>query len=685
MPKEGRDNMTSYANGTSMPAASHLVSSARTAADAASRWLLDQQHADGHWVAELEGDSILQSEWILLDAFLGRHDRPLCHRLAERLLQQQGASGGWSQYPGGEIDVSASVKAYFALKLTGHDPVSESLARARAAILVAGGADQINSFTRFYLAMLGQISYDDCPAVPPEFALLPRWFPINLYRVSAWSRTIIVPLSIVSASRPVREVPTEHGIRELFIKRPIDWPEIRCPGQAGVESLFSWERFFRWTDRTYKRLARWRMLPLRKRAVRKAEAWMLERFVDSEGLGAIFPPMVWSRIALECLGYADDSAEVRYCDETLDGLILEDERSTRIQPCKSPVWDSSITMRALADAGYKTDDERVERGAQWLLAQEIRRPGDWADTVRAEPAGWCFEYANAFYPDLDDTAMVLMALASHLGAAQPSVEESTLIVDSVAADLGAARRKSALIADFAGAAKRGVAWMLAMQNRDGGWGAFDKDNDAEFLCRVPFADHNAMIDPSTPDLAARVLESLGNLGHRPGEDAIDRAVAYLRRTQQADGSWFGRWGVNYIYGTWQVLTGLAAVGIRNDDPVMVAGAQWLLAHQQSCGGWGESPDSYRDVYLRGQGSPTASQTAWAVLGLIAAGRANHSSVARGIRWLIDTQNGDGSWDEPEFTGTGFPLVFYLRYHGYRNYFPLMAIGRWAKHREGTRS
>ncbi|MCG8586040.1 MAG: terpene cyclase/mutase family protein [Pirellulales bacterium] len=681
---DGPENMAARMPSAVDGAVASLLDDATAAAERTAERFFSRQHADGHWVAELEGDSILQSEWILLDAFLGRHDRSLCHKLATRLLEQQASHGGWAQYPGGEIDVSASVKAYFALKLLGHAPSSESMSRARAAILAAGGADRVNSFTRFYLAMLGQVSYDHCPDVPPEFVLLPRWFPINLYRVSAWSRTIIVPLSIVSAKRPVRHVAAEHGIRELFLKPPDEWPKLRCPGQADEET--GWERFFRRVDSTYKWFARHGMLPLKRRAIRAAEKWMTERFVDSEGLGAIFPPMVWSRIALECLCYSDQSPEVRYCDEALDGLILEDEDTARIQPCKSPVWDTTIALRALGDAGKSVDDPRVERASRWLVEREVTRSGDWAKTVRAPAGGWCFEYDNAFYPDLDDTAMAVMALSEHLqaeSAGDGALPEATnLVVQTAAENLESAYRKTDLIAKVTSATQRGVAWMLAMQNRDGGWGAFDKNNDAEFLCHVPFADHNAMIDPSTPDLTARVLEALGVQGHRRGQPIVAKAIEYLRDTQEADGSWYGRWGVNYIYGTWQVLVGLNAVGLRHDDEMMIAGSDWLLVHQQPCGAWGESPDSYRDPHRRGQGTPTASQTAWAVMGLIAAGRASDPATERGVRWLVDTQNGDGTWDEEEFTGTGFPLVFYLRYHDYRNYFPLMAISRWARAIQG---
>ncbi|HUY32959.1 MAG TPA: squalene--hopene cyclase [Pirellulales bacterium] len=619
------------------------------------QWLLDEQQPEGYWVGELEGDTILESEYILLLAYLGRLDSREAQQAARYIIGRQLPEGGWSIYPGGAVEISASVKAYFALKLTGHDSGAETMRRARAAILAGGGADAVNSFTRFYLALLGQISYDQCPAVPPELVLLPNWFPVNLYSVSAWSRTMLVPLSIMSACQPVTEIEPGQGIRELFLKDPADWPEPRCPGLQGGRGMLSWERFFRTVDKVWKWCQRRRVLPARRRGLRAAERWMLERFEGSDGLGAIFPPMVWSVIALRALGYDDDAPAPRYCHRQIEGLFIVQDDTLRVQPCKSPVWDTAITLRALAAAGVGGEHPTAERATEWLLDMQIHRRGDWARTVAAEPGGWCFEYANEFYPDLDDTAMVVMALAGQFDA---TPDEAVL------------ERASRAIA-------KAERWMLAMQNRDGGWGAFDRDNDREFLCRVPFADHNAMIDPSTPDLTARVLEALGQLGRRVGNPRVDRAVAYLRRTQEADGSWFGRWGVNYIYGTWQVLTGLAAVGLPASDPLMVSGGQWLLMHQQPSGAWGESPDSYADPRLRGQGPPTASQTAWAVLGLLAAGLGDHEAAARGIRYLLARQRDDGTWDEPEFTGTGFPRVFYLRYHLYRIYFPLLALARWA--------
>jgi squalene-hopene/tetraprenyl-beta-curcumene cyclase len=393
---------------------------------------------------------------------------------------------------------------------------------------------------------------------------------------------------------------------------------------------------------------------------------MLERFADSDGLGAIFPPIIWSVIALRCLGYAEDSDEVQECLSQLEALIIEEDDTVRLQPCKSPVWDTAITLRALSAVDDVAEDSLV-RCIDWLLAKEVRVPGDWTATVNAEPAGWFFEHRNAFYPDIDDTIMVMMALREvncrGEANASPLVERCRTRVNA--------------------ACQRGLQWVLAMQNSDGGWGAFDKDNDLEILCHVPFADHNAMIDPSTPDITARVLETISQLNVVVGDPAVDRAVAYIRRTQEDDGAWFGRWGVNYIYGTWQVLSGLARAGVPVDDDAIQRGVAWLLKHQQPDGGWGESARTYDEPETRGVGPVTASQTAWALLGLLDAGCADHSAVAQGVRYLLDRQQPDGSWNETEFTGTGFPRVFYLRYHMYPMYFPLLALARWRQSQTKT--
>jgi squalene-hopene/tetraprenyl-beta-curcumene cyclase len=617
-----------------------------------TRWLLDRQSADGHWRAPLEGDTILESEYLLLLAWAGRLADPRVRGAADRILALQQSSGGWAIYPGGPVDVSASVKAYLALKLVGHAADELPLVRARRAIAEAGGPWAVNSFTRFYLALLGQMPYSACPAVPPEAVLLPTWFPVNLSRVSAWSRTMIVPLSLMWSFKPLRRLPSGRGIAELFTDR-----DRRGPPPPSDTS--AWACFFRGIDRVMKACEAVGLTPLRPRAIQACRRWMLARFDGSDGLGAIFPPMVWSIIALKSMGCRDDDPEVAEAWSRLDGLVeREPDGTTRLEPCRSPVWDTAITTIAVVEsaAGHGVGTEAraaADRAVDWLLANEIRFAGDWADRVAAEPAGWCFEYANQFYPDVDDTAMVVIALATWRSAEPASV------------------RRQAVDA----AIRRAVPWLAAMQNADGGWGAFDRDNNSEFLCKVPFADHNAMIDPSSPDLAGRVLEAFGKIGLRPGHPAVDRGLAYVRRSQEADGGWYGRWGVNYVYGTWQVLEGLRAIGIPLDDPAVLRGVAWLETYQQADGSWGETAESYADRGLAGTGVPTPSQTAWAVAGLIAAGRGESAAVRRGVDWLVARQEADGSWEQREFTGTGFPKVFYLKYHWYPIYFPLIALSR----------
>ncbi|MFM8251873.1 MAG: prenyltransferase/squalene oxidase repeat-containing protein [Planctomycetota bacterium] len=679
-----------------------LLTAALIAKQRVGAWLVERQDPSGFWCAELEGDSILQSEYILLLAFLGLEQSPLAKQCARQLLKQQQPGGGWAMYPGGRVEISGSVKAYLALKLTGEDPASEPMRRACETIRQHGGADAVNSFTRFYLALLGQISYELCPAVPPEMMLLPDWAPVNIYRMSAWSRTIFVPLSIVWAQRPVRTLPVELGISELFIRAPECWPPLRSPGAGPPERGWNWERFFRRVDELLKFAERREWHPLRRRALRAAESWMLERFADSDGLGAIFPPIIWSIIALQSLGHAPDSPAVRECHDQLARLMITENDTTRLQPCLSPVWDTALSARALGAAGVDVNHPSLCRVINWLLTKEVRQPGDWSKRVPAEPGGWFFEHRNAFYPDVDDTIMVLMALRYQFATAQGNLpqnsggnlwrmlprrhdsvsatahsESPTLVIEG-RIRAGEQKQFLARTEQISAACQRALKWVLAMQNRDGGWGAFDKDNDWQLLCEVPFADHNAMIDPSTPDITGRVLEMLGQYGFTRRDACVQRAIEYLRATQEADGSWYGRWGVNYIYGTWQALAGLAAVDFPRQDPLMTSGVRWLLDHQQPHGGWGESADSYEDHLVRGQGPATASQTAWAILGLLAAGLHDHAAVRRGISYLVNQQQNDGSWQESEFTGTGFPRVFYLRYHYYPIYFPLLALAEWTK-------
>jgi squalene-hopene/tetraprenyl-beta-curcumene cyclase len=604
-------------------------------------WLLSRQDEDGYWVAELEGDTILESEYILLMTFLGRESDEVCRRCARYIGDHQLPEGGWAIYPGGPVEVSASVKAYFALKLTGHSPDEPMMARARRAILEAGGAHACNSFTRFYLALLGQIDYEECPCVPPELIRIPSRWRFSLSAMSAWTRTIVVPLSIMSYFKPVRSLAPERGIGELFLERRPARPRGR---------LLSWHRFFLGLDRVLKWLDRRVPAAWRQPAIRAAHRWMLEHCEDTDGLGAIFPPMVYAVIALKCLGYADDSPEVRWAMEQLDDLQIAEDDRVRVQPCVSPVWDTAIATIAMADASLPADHPAWGRAVDWLLSKELRSPGDWAiNGPRVEPTGWHFQFRNKHYPDLDDSAMVMLGLSRSPLADQPHVVAAT---------------------------RRGVDWLLSMQNRDGGWAAYDIDIDNQVLTKLPFADHNAMLDPSCADITARVVELLGTLGYSLDHPAVRRALDYLWTTQEPEGCWYGRWGVNYIYGTWQVLQGLAAIGFPVDHPRILRAVEWLESTQQPSGAWGETCRTYDDPSLKGTGEPTPSQTAWATLGLIAAGRARTSAVRRGIDYLLQEQNADGSWDEATFTGTGFPRVFYLRYHYYRIYFPLMAIARY---------
>jgi squalene-hopene/tetraprenyl-beta-curcumene cyclase len=612
--------------------------------DAASRWLLDRQEPEGFWVGELEGDTILESEFVLLLAFLGREAEPVCTKLCGYIRDFQLPCGGWAIYPGGPAEVSASVKAYFALKIVGvaaDDPV---MVRARQAILELGGAQACNSFTRFYLALLGQIPYDDCPSVPPELVLIPSRLPFSLAAMSSWTRTIVVPLTMISAYKPIRTLPAQSCIDELF---RADLPRRPSRRSAG---LFSWTNFFLCVDRVLKSADHWVPSSWRRPGIRAAHRWMFDHFENSDGLGAIFPPMIYTVVALECLGYARDSAPAQWAMRQLEDLLIEEDGKVRVQPCVSPVWDTSIALIALSDAEVPEDHPALHRGGRWLLGKEVRSGGDWC--VRrpgVEPSGWHFQFRNERYPDIDDTAMVLLALQRMDGSVEPDVAEVT---------------------------RRALNWLMEMQNKDGGWAAFDVDIDNEVLTKVPFADHNAMLDPSCADITARVLEIMGTLGFRSTHPRVDKALDYLWRTQEPEGCWYGRWGVNYVYGTWQVLQGLKTLGLTATYPALRRAADWLESVQQPCGGWGESCASYDDRALMGRGEPSASQTAWALLGLISAGRADGESVARGVRFLVESQKPDGSWDEASFTGTGFPRVFYLRYHLYRLYFPLMALARY---------
>lgn len=688
-----------------------FVESARvqSALEKSRDWLLSRQAADGHWCGELEGDTILESEYILLLAFLGQGQSDRAKAAAAYMLAQQQKHGGWAMFPHGPIEISGSVKAYLALKITGHDPNADYMVRAKDAILAAGGVEKINSFTRYYLAMLGLIDYELCPAVPPELILIPRWSPFNIYEMSAWSRTIIVPLSLLWAYKPVQALPPEHRIDELYATPQKQLPNrLQGVNTEGQHGWIDWAAFFHRVDQTIKLGERLGLKLFRKHAIHLCEQWILERLQDSDGLGAIFPPIVWTIIGLKSIGYSVDSPVIQDQLNELEKLVIEERGQVRLQPCKSPVWDTIISIIALRDAGVSRKYPAIRNAVGWLLSKECRRKGDWAlSHPQTEPGGWYFEYRNDFYPDIDDTCMGLIALSKCLpegfgtewkyeflrdatskpavgdggtvpATPSPGFEGSLLTLFSGRSSTAdAALSELETLEPMLAAIRRGVNWLKAMQSRDGGWGAFDADNTREVFTKVPFADHNAMIDPSTADITARVLEAFARLHLPTNEPWIQKAVDFVWNDQQADHCWFGRWGVNYLYGTWQVLVGMTQLGIPMTDRRLRFAADWLKSKQHSSGGWGETAQTYDDPSLRGSGPPTASQTAWALLGLIAAGEADSEACRRGVEYLIDTQQPDGTWHETEFTGTGFPRVFYLRYHLYRHYFPLMALGRYA--------
>jgi squalene-hopene/tetraprenyl-beta-curcumene cyclase len=621
-----------------------MAASVPRAVAAAQRWLLAAQRSDGEWCGELEGDSILESEYAIVLHFLGRRDDRKFGKAAQYLRDLQQPEGGWSIYPGGPPDVSASVKAYLVLKMAGDEPDAAHMRRALAVIHRLGGIEACNSFTKIYLALCGQYDWWDCPAVPPEMVLLPRWAYFNLYEISSWSRAIVVPLSVIWARRPVRPVPAERGIGELRVAP--------APGRSprkvlGGASHF-WRGIFHLLDAGLKLGERAGVRPFRRHALRQAERWILERLAESDGLGAIFPPIVNTILALCCLGRTAEDPTVQAQIAELERLIIEEPERLRLQPCFSATWDTALAVHCLADSGVPVDHEALRAARRWLLAHEVRGKGDWSVKLpHTAPGGWFFEYSNAPYPDCDDTAEVLTAFAALGAAAEPAVQ-------------------------------RGLAWLLAMQNDDGGWGAFDRDCGKEILTHVPFADHNALLDPSTADVTGRALDGLGRLGV-PGDDpAVQRALAFLRREQEADGSWYGRWGCNYLYGTWLSVRGLARYLDVEGEGWCARAVSWVASCQNADGGWGESPLSYDEPAAKGKGESTAAQTAWALMTLFTGGVRAGVTVERGIEYLLQTQRDDGSWVDGPWTGTGFPRVFYLRYHLYAVFFPLMVLAEYQR-------
>jgi squalene-hopene/tetraprenyl-beta-curcumene cyclase len=615
-------------------------------------YLLSQQKAEGYWVGELMVDATLVADTIAYHHWNGKVDLEWQRKAVNHISSMQLSDGGWNIYFGGPAEINATIKCYLALKLAGVPETDPRMLRAREVALNLGGVPRMNTFSKLYLALLGLYPWTYVPTIPCEVILLGKWFYVNFNEMSSWSRSMLVPLAIINHFKPTRPLKNNITLDELY-------PEGmhgRDLALAPDPERLTWRNFFIWLDRLHK-FAEWfaenGIHPFRKLALRKAEQWMLERFEGSDGLAAIFPAMLNSLIALKALGYPDDHVEVRRAERELKKLEHETEHTVRIEPCFSPVWDTAIVNICLHESGVPSNHPALKRSTDWLMTKEIRYRGDWQykNPARVEPSGWVFEFENKWNPDVDDTAMVLLALRK-----VPTDDRQ--------------KRDECF--------QRGLKWMMAFQCKDGGWAAFDKDCTKGVLEKVPFADHNAMLDPECADITARILELLGYEGYSLDHPQVHKALKFIRDCQEEDGSWYGRWGVNYIYGTWQVLRGLRAMNLDMNQPWLLKARDWLESVQQEDGGWGERCNTYDDPVFKGKGPSTASQTAWAVMGLCAFDDPDRESIRRGIEYLIRTQNPDGSWTEFETTGTGFPKVFYLKYDMYRNSWPLLAMATYRK-------
>lgn len=626
----------------------------------ATKSLLAAQRPDGHFVFELEADVSIPAEYILLKHFLGEPaDAELEAKLAAFIRRQQAGHDGWPLFTCGAFNISSSVKAYFALKMVGDSPQADHMRRARAAILAHGGAAKANVFTRALLALYGVLPWRGVPVMPVEILLLPRWFPFHLTKISYWSRTVITPLVVVNALKPLPKNPRKVTIGELFVEPP---DEVRhWPGSP--QEKFPWTALFGALDK----LLRWSQpyfpKSMRKRAIDKAVAFVEERLNGEDGLGAIFPAMAYTAMMFQALGYSRQDPRMVQVMNAIDKLLVVRDSEAFCQPCLSPVWDTALASHALLEAGGEAVAPAVRAGLAWLKPLQITDiAGDWAvQRPHVRPGGWAFQYANAYYPDVDDTAVVAMAMDRAAGTDPNAPDCQTAIA-------------------------RAREWIEGLQSANGGWGAFDADNDHDYLNYIPFADHGALLDPPTADVTARCLSFLGQLGESPASHpVVARGVDYLLRTQEKDGSWFGRWGMNYIYGTWSVLCAFNAVGRDPGSTDVQKAVGWLKSIQNKDGGWGEGGESYALDYAGYQPAPsTPSQTAWALLGLMAAGKADDEAVSSGVRYLARTQAEDGFWPEERFTATGFPRVFYLRYHGYAKFFPLWALARYRNITLGNR-
>ena len=612
--------------------------------------LLGLQKPEGYWVGELMVDSTLVSDTVAYHHWNGKVDPEWQRKAVNHLFSMQLADGGWNIYLGGPSEVNATVKAYLALKLAGVRETDPRMLRAREMALHLGGVPRMNTFAKLYLALLGLYSWEYVPTIPCEVMLLGKWFGVHFWDMSNWSRAMLVPLAIINHYKPTR--PAKVDLDELYPEGLHERDLALAPDPEAV----SWRNFFLWLDRLHK-FAEWfaehRIHPFRKTALRRCEQWMLERFEHSDGLAAIFPAMLNSLIALQALGYPDDHPQVIRATHELKKLEHETADSVRIEPCFSPVWDTAIVAVCLHESGISENHPALKKCATWLMDREIRILGDWyhKNPTRVEPSGWVFEFNNQWNPDVDDTAMVLLALRK-IPTDDPGRRDECF--------------------------RRGMNWMLTFQCKDGGWASFDKDCTKNILEKVPFADHNAMLDPECADITARILELLGYENFRVNHARVKKALNYVREQQEPDGSWYGRWGVNYIYGTWQVLRGLRALNLDMQQSWLLKARDWLESVQHDDGGWGERCNTYDDPVFKGRGPSTASQTAWAVMGLCAFDDPENPHLKRGIEYLTRTQNPDGSWTEHETTGTGFPKVFYLKYDMYRNAWPLLALATYRK-------
>lgn len=611
-----------------------------------SHLLGEQDKEEGFWAGVLEGDVALTAEYLMLMHFLKRIDVRKQEKAIRYIIKKQGKDGGWSIYHDGDSDVSISVKCYFALKLAGHSEEEPVMRKARECILNLGGIMKCNTFTKIYLAIFGQFDWRGIPALPVEIILLPNFFYFNIYEMSYWSRCIVVPLGIIMANRRKFQVSDKAVLDELYVipKEKVSYRLERDQNKLTIRNIFI--NF----DTILRRYENKPGYSLRKIAIEKAEKWMLERLEKSGGLGGIWPSMVNSLMAMKCLGYEDGTPAVEKAIEDIEALAVHDEDTMFLQPCVSPVWDTPWAIMALLKSGLPNNHPALVKAGEWMLEKEVKSFGDWSmkNPVK-EPSGWYFQHANEFYPDNDDASVVMMSLQL--------------------LDLPDKKRKRQAIL-------RGFKWLIGMQCDDGGWGSFDKNNNKTILNNIPFADWNALLDPSTSDLTARVLDLMGRLGYDSNFPPAKKAIEFLKKEQEKNGSWFGRWGTNYVYGTWSVLTGLHSIKEDMAQDYIRKAVSWLKDFQNEDGGWGETCKSYWDTTLSAKGKSTPSQTSWAVLGLLCTEERDSDSVRNGIEYLIRTQKEDGTWDEDEFTGTGFPKVFYLRYHMYRSYFPLLALSKY---------